>query len=50
MGKRKFNAKGRQVNTMIIDNTETKQVKAIAEEEKKIISTNFRLTITFMHR
>lgn len=26
MGKRKYNAKGRQVNQMIIDNTETKQV------------------------
>lgn len=29
MGKRKYNAKGRQVNTVIVDNSETKKVKKV---------------------
>lgn len=38
MGKRKHNAKGRQVNTVIVDNSETKKVSKPDCEEKMVKS------------
>lgn len=47
MSKRRHNIKGRQVNNVVVDNTETKKVKKFLQKEKNLLKTdnNFLVSI-----
>lgn len=45
MGKRRHNVKGRQVNNVVVDNTETKKVRILFKN--KVTSSSFLIIFSY---